>query len=349
MKRVSLALSLGLLLACGSDSNGSVGDRTDEESSPSTAPRDGGVKPRPDAGKPPAGGGTTSTPRPKPLDEDGNILCSSKTIPARIEAPDILIVLDKSLSMLAGRWGPSVQAVNDFAAKYQGVVSFGLSTFPGNAADPCSAGLLDVPLALNNADPISSFLASTFPTGVTPTAPALRAALEFLGDRTVQADTIPPTAYVVLVTDGAPTCPWTDTPDPTQSTINATQALADANIKTYGIGYNLDPAGKMLLDQVATIGGSERSYPVENPDELNAAFDAITKDVVKCEFELDEEPMDPSYVLISIDGQPVHLDPADGWVIEGKHVTLVGGSCDMLKDGQMHALRASVECTQVFL
>ncbi|MDB4975088.1 MAG: hypothetical protein JWN48_3429 [Myxococcaceae bacterium] len=301
--------------------------------------KDGGTKvsvPKKDA---------ATTPKPPASASDsGNDTCASKTIPARSSPPDILIVQDRSLSMLAGRWGPSVAAVEDLTSRYENTVQFGLSLFPGPGGG-CSVNTMpDQPLVINNAAPIKMTLDTSFPNGVTPTPQALKAALGFLGDHNQIGDTTVPPAYVVLVTDGEPDCPDGDFPNPVQGAVDATKALMDANIKTYAIGYQLDGAGKMLMDQVAAAGGTEHAFPVESPDDLNAAFAAITKDVVRCEFELDEVPADPAFVLVTIDGKTIKPDPADGWVIEGKKISLVGGSCNDLKDGSQHALNASVEC-----
>jgi hypothetical protein len=50
---------------------------------------------------------------------------------------------------------------------------------------------------------------------------------------------------------------------------------------------------------------------------------------------------------VQIDGKTVNLNAADGWVIDGKKVTLQGGSCSTLKDGTPHKLTAQVECSPV--
>jgi von Willebrand factor type A domain len=293
-------------------------------------------------------------------DGGADSFCSSKVIPAHANPPDILIVLDKSLSMLAGRWGPSVAAIGDLTTKYQAQVSFGLSIFP-HGDGLCDPGILDVPLALNNADAINAFMAMTVPNGVTPTGDTLNNALMELGDRNDTGDALVTPAYVVLVTDGEPDCPkgvditdldalaMVDLTSAGSDTVAAAAALKQANIKTYAIGYDLDGVGADLMSMVAAAGGTNDFFKVESPADLDAAFQAITKDVVRCEFDLDQPPDDPNYVLVTIDGKDVKLDSADGWVIDGTKVTLMGGSCNMLKDGSQHVLKASVECTPVQL
>jgi hypothetical protein len=87
----------------------------------------------------------------------------------------------------------------------------------------------------------------------------------------------------------------------------------------------------------------------ESADQVVATFRDITKDVVKCSFELAEVPADPKYVRVEIDKKTVPLNAADGWVVSGKTVTLQGGSCATLKDGKGHLLNAQVECTEIVL
>jgi hypothetical protein len=48
-----------------------------------------------------------------------------------------------------------------------------------------------------------------------------------------------------------------------------------------------------------------------------------------------------------LDGITVVLDSADGWVIDGKVVTLQGTSCNTLRDGREHHLESQVECVPV--
>lgn len=346
MTRATLAWSLGFLLACGESGVETSGLTV--SSSPATgAGADAGGRAKFDAGA-----SRSSTDKPlastAPSRRDaGDDVCSSKTIPARAAPPDILIVLDKSLSMAPTRWLPSVAAVTDLTKKFQSVVSFGLSVFPHGQVGLCDPGMVDVPLKTNNADAIADFVGSTVPFGITPTGQTLQSAREALGDRNAVGDNLVTPAYVVLVTDGEPDCPDPSMPDPMQGVIDATTALMQANIKTYAIGYNLDPIGAQLMTEVALAGGTDHSFKVESPDDLNAAFEQITKDVVRCQFELDQVPDDPHFVLVEIDGKTIKLDPADGWVLEGKKISLMGGSCEMLRDGNQHTLNASIECSPV--
>jgi Mg-chelatase subunit ChlD len=349
MQRILLSLCVALSVAsgCGSEdnpgghstsSNASEDDEGGGGTTTSSKKDAGAGANKKDAGKgsgnASGGGGPGET-------------CDSKTITADATPPDMLIVLDKSLSMALTRWTPSTAAVKDLTNKYQNVVSFGLEIFP--AGFMCEAGMLDVPVAINNADKIATAIDSAIPIGITPTAQSLRNALKFVGDRHQVGDATATPAYVVLVTDGEPNCQDDATPDPINNSIEACQALADANVPVYVIGYEIDAVGEGTMNAMAKAGGTDKYFPVENQADLEAAFDMITKDVVRCEFELSEEPQDPSYVRVTIDGKTVALDSADGWTIDGRKITLTGGSCGTLKDGAAHLLGAKVECAPVMV
>ena len=272
----------------------------------------------------------------------GSNVCSSRLIMASANIPDMLIVLDASLSMaIFDRWAPSTMAVEMLTTQYQDVLSLGLEIFPQGGNSGCMPGTLDVPFALNNADKINAVINQTQPLGATPTGDSLVNALMYVGDRTQLVDAPPVTpGYVLLVTDGEPDCPGADA-------VQAVTALSMANIKTYVVGYQIDGMGQDLMMQMAKAGNTDHFYAVESGADLQSAFADITSNLIRCEFDLSEAPADPTYVQVTIDGKVVGLDAADGWVIDGKKVTLQGGSCAMLKDGTPHNLRAEVECDPV--
>jgi uncharacterized protein YegL len=308
--------------------------------------------------------------------------CAVKTVNAYGLVPDMLIVLDRSLSMLQGlRWDPSKDAVKTITTDFEGLISFGLEYFPGGDATidniggllgagdfggllggaligggggvvPTACGgmeKIDVPLKLKNAAPIAASIDATFPNGFTPTGPALTVALKALGDRAQQLDVVVKPAYVLLVTDGDPRCGVNDDPGQQEAARAAVKALKAASIPVYVFGYQIDPAYRGLMNEFAMLGGTRQYFPVESSMQIVEAFRQITKDVINCTFSLDEVPPDPKRVRVQIDGASVPLNSADGWVIEGKNVTLQGGSCATLKDGKGHTLHAQIECTEVLL
>jgi uncharacterized protein YegL len=306
--------------------------------------------------------------------------CTTKVVDAYGLVPDMLIVLDRSLSMLQGlRWDPSKDAVKTITSEFEGLIAFGLEYFPGGDATigniggllgagdlggllggggttagglPLACGgmeKIDVPLMLKNAGPIAASIDATFPNGFTPTGPALTVALQALGARGQQLDQVVKPAYVLLVTDGDPRCGVADDPAQQEAARAAVKALKAANIPTYVFGYQIDGAYQGLMNELAMLGGTPRYFPVENGQQIIDAFRQITKDVINCTFSLDQVPPDLKKVRVTIDGVSIPLNTPDGWVIDGKNVTLQGKACASLKDGKGHTLTAQIECTDVIL
>jgi len=129
--------------------------------------------------------------------------------------------------------------------------------------------------------------------------------------------------------------------------VDAAAALAAAGIKVYVVGYEVGNAN--LMNNIAAAGGTAHYYDVKNEAELQAAFAEITKDVVRCDFDLltDQAMPDPDFIYVTIDGQQVKINQADGWVITGKHITLQGQGCSVLKDGALHTVNAELRCEPV--
>jgi uncharacterized protein YegL len=208
---------------------------------------------------------------------------------------------------------------------------------------------LDVPIMLKNAAPIAMSMDATMPNGFTPTGAALTTALKILGDRNQQLDATVKPGSVLLVTDGDPRCGLEVDTSQQDAARTAVKALKAAGIPTYVVGYQIDPNFAGLMNELAVLGGTKEFHGVENGDQIVAVFREITKDVIKCTFSLDAVPENPKKVRVQIDGVSVPLNAADGWVIDGKNVTLQGGSCNTLKDGKGHNLQAQVECTEIVL
>ena len=158
MRQLALALCSVAALACSSS------DKSIESDEPSTAdeadddrPANGGGKTGPDAGRStggtraPRGGGDDEAPIARGGDDDEDeSVCDAVTIQARPNAPEILIVLDRSGSMvgvgaqggaMVNRWEPSANAVKKLTSDLAGVASFGLMLFPAPGAPGMGGGI----------------------------------------------------------------------------------------------------------------------------------------------------------------------------------------------------------------
>jgi len=294
-----------------------------------------------------------STPR-----RDGAVeACEKFSVPARANAPDILIVLDRSGSMISGgRWQPSVNAIKKFTSALDGAVSFGLMLYPdptalfGQAAS-CAPGKLDVPFATNNAMKIASTLDWSGPgaTSQTPTAASLEAARAVVETPTC-ADCPTKEKYVVLVTDGQPNCGASGDRmgADVANTVAAIKAMTAVGVKTYVVGYDTktDPQLGQVMDQFAAAGGTDEHFGVENEATFVAELTKIAGQVISCEYELNEPVSDPTYVRVAIDTKSYGYQ--QDWTLEdGKRVILQGAACATLRDAKTHNLEITVECTPV--
>lgn len=307
---------------------------------------------------------------------DPNV-CEVVQLVADPQVPDMMIVLDRSGSMQeGGRWMPSVSAVRKITQQLQSRIRFGLALFPedtqmtissmssnGNwsisfgGGDTCAPGKVVVPIAEMNAGPIGMKLDMTFPNGGTPTSETLMKLLDTYAAMDASPDAKVHPKYVLLVTDGAPTCPNGNGGDPNQADIDlsyrAVEALTDQMVKTYVIGYDtMSPGNEMLaqvLDGLAQRGGTGdmTHRPVEDEASLTAALESIASTIATCSFALDKAPARADYVLVTLDGKQLNLDDANGWrMVDDKTVEIVGEACNTFKSGA-HLLNAQVQCMVV--
>jgi hypothetical protein len=278
------------------------------------------------------------------------------------------------------RWEPAVTAIDNLTSSLDSQVRFGLLEFPSPLDAPafCGSGQLVVGPDLKTSAAIATALSGDPTTkvgGATPTAAALALAKTSLAS-------LPGNSYVLLVTDGAPNCdlaldpstcactsdtvsdcrgqqvvdggvPPPHPPEPVlclddTATIAAVTDLANAGVQTFVVGY--DASGfQTTLDQMAAAGGSARTtyFPVSDGTELAQQFQAISKYVVSCQYELSAAPPDDRFVSVAVDNHRVAKDV--GWKLIGdRTVELIGDTCKLVSDGSgAHQVLIVRECRPV--
>jgi Mg-chelatase subunit ChlD len=257
------------------------------------------------------------------------------------------------------RWDPSVKAIETLTTQFDATVNFGLMTFPASS-NQCGPGDLQVDLGPGTASMIKSVLDKTQPGGGTPTGETLQAALKYFQDHpSGGADTVAPPRFVLLVTDGQPTCPNANgggggrggnqlTAD-LKFTTDALDALTAEGIKTFVIGYDaaLDATFASALTSFAQHGGTDNYYAVQNEDSLSMAFQSISRKVVTCDFVFKTPITDPRLVHVTLDGNTLRPDDPSGWTLAGDVVTVQGDSCAALQTGAGHRVEIVLECEPV--
>jgi hypothetical protein len=271
----------------------------------------------------------------------------------------VLLLQDRSTSMrgiVSGgtttRWQNVSTAVQQVITATQANVAWGLKFFPNLQTCQISTGP-DIAPMLSNATPIVSKLsaivgdnAGTGLTSGTPTRKVLDDAVAYL--KTLKAGT----KYIVLATDGQPTC-FNDDPntDDYPAATAAGNAVAAAGIKMGVIGIAFKPVAAgatpdpklQFLNAMADIGGMPRMdptdpqthyYPAESTAQLVSAFSAITAQVISCSFKLPKVPPDANNVLVKVNGVKISPDAVNGWEYapDMLSVDLHGSSCDIVKN-----------------
>lgn len=197
-------------------------------------------------------------------------LCAAAPAAHAAACPTVHFVVDRSASM-ASKWIFAKDAINRVAQQQGSTLPLGLSLFPSSGCDTEVA----VRPALATQAAISAALDARTPKGSTATATAIRttAQLPELTDPNRGH-------YLVLITDGAPSCGTTDTVDTTLQELTSARQQS-APVFTFVVGLMLfNPDHAATLSRLADAGGRaaatpQRSYRAESPAELDAALEAI--------------------------------------------------------------------------
>jgi hypothetical protein len=266
---------------------------------------------------------------------------------------ELLLVLDRSGSMgdtLAGRrpmvgdvtkWDTTTPALDEIITKTESQILWGLKMFPvGNDATCASADGVEAPLKLNNAATVISMYKTAGPLGDgTPTAEAIKRAVVYM-----KANPSQNTRYLLLATDGEPTC-MDGIDGDLRDDAAAVQAIKDAaaaGLHTFVVGIATQPSAATVLDNMATAGLEPRAtaphyYLAANKQDLINAFGIITGKVADCTFPLTSKPPSPQDVAVKIGTERVAQDTThmNGWDYSAGNTSIVvyGATCERVKAG----------------
>jgi hypothetical protein len=274
--------------------------------------------------------------------------------------PDLLIVQDRSGSMgmdasggngTPSKWTAVTTAIEQVVGQVS-TVEWGLMFFgPDGFGSGCTVSSTpQVPCGMNTSAAITSAIMATSPTTSTPTAEAMQAATQYF-----QANTDGNTHYILLATDGMPSCSGAND---VQNAENAVTAAAMAGIKTVVVGIGNDPQGDAALTVMANNGGmpdttgSTPYYQVNTTTDLVNALNTITGQLVSCTYPLQMAPANPNYVEIDDNnGVKIPRDPThmNGWDYGAGDlsITFYGPACDNLQKGVTTSISAIFGCPPV--
>jgi hypothetical protein len=302
--------------------------------------------------------------------------CGAVTQSAKMLPPDILIVQDRSLSMLndqndmgctggtptngncgmMSKWYQVTTAINDVVMTTDTTVNWGLLYF---GAEPTMCGQTmtpAVPVATMNATAISqAFVGQPSLTGMagTPTTFALKTAVTYM-----KSLTDPNPKYLLVATDGQPNCAGGNLN--ADDSAASEQAVADAltaGFPTFVVGIG-NTGGTTVLNAMAKNGGEavpgapggNSFYQVNNTADLEKALNAILGSVATCVFNVGAPPNSQTTAgSISVfgDGNPISHDATNGWEFSNTamtQITLFGSICDQVTSGAVKDVTVTFEC-----
>jgi hypothetical protein len=314
-------------------------------------------------------GGSTGTDAGVSLDSN----CGTKTQSAKMIPPDIMIVMDRSLSMTNdvndrpctggtgtngncganSKWEIVVPVINQVVAGTDAKVNWGMF-YLGDEPAMCGVATAPVvPIAAMNASAVTTSLTSnTFNGQVgTPTQRAIRGAVSYLTSLTDQNP-----KYLLLATDGQPNCATANSLN-TDDTAGTQSAVADAlaaNIPTFVVGIGNTNAAASL-NQLAIaggrpqMGGTSSYYQVNDATALATALGTIVGQAASCTFNIGPPPDGTTVKGLGVfgDGAPISMDPTNGWSFTDTTKTSIilnGPICDQVLSGAVHDVTVAFVC-----
>jgi hypothetical protein len=293
--------------------------------------------------------------------------CGAQQMAATAVKPNLLIVLDRSCSMLeyAGgntKWKLAVVALDTAIANTKNKLRFGLILFPDMTAPECGQTGIPVPVGDQGAGAISALLdrslytqntADWYPGDpcMTPidAAMALAATDPSLGDSTRQSS-------ILLVTDGQQTCGPVQTANAalmnTVTTLNKTK-----HVSTYVLGFG-DAVDPTTLTELAVAGGKPNAgsvpyYSAQNAAGLATALGAIAaRASLSCSLALDNVPPNATklYVFANKQNQVTRdATHSNGWDYDSptNRIVFYGAACNAIQNGSVTRIDVVFGCPQL--
>lgn len=278
--------------------------------------------------------------------------CPRVAFMAKPTTPSILLVIDRSGSMLENfgnpatqKWGAVksalVDAANGVVTQLESKAYFGSLIYDTNPNDnSVCPRLTAVSRALNNAAALRTAL-NTNPADrtSTPTAKSIRAA-------TASFAAVPPPAgsppIIVVATDGAPV-KCGDENDPNKNAqayvIEAVTAAYAAGIKVIPLSVASGSQTEAHLQQVANVGAGVQAgqpnaklYKGNSPAELKTAFDQIIGGAVSCDLTVNASVTQEQAAAAEIKLNGRALTFGTDWILVGdRTIRIQGAACDMMK------------------
>jgi hypothetical protein len=293
---------------------------------------------------------------------------------------DLLLVLDRSASMedpigasgTPSKWSVVIPTLKNVITATDSSVLWGMKSFPEGTGSACIAGSvtknIDVPIASMNAKAVTDAITATTDAGNgTPTGDAINAAVTYLQS----LGTDPNPKYIVLATDGQPSCAAIPSSESTSSAkpyaVTAVMNAKTAGFPTFVIGIATSSSDATTLNMMADAGGevpagatnplAPHYYLASDMTTLSAALNSITGQISSCLFPLATPPPVPNDptklgVYLGPDLNKIPNDPKmlDGWAYTDANDTAVevfGSWCTMIQTAGAGAVQIKYGCANI--
>lgn len=198
---------------------------------------------------------------------------AGETVPedSMCETPDVLLLLDRSGSMLDDqKWEQATAAVSEVFTDYFGTLRFGMMTFPTSGSCGVAEGELAITVGEAQSANLQEIYDRSTPTdgALTPLSEAIR-----IGHLELESVQVPQRrGYLILLTDGIETC----APEALEDTapVAATREAANAGFNTYVIGFG-SLVRRSTLREMARVGGTEQERVVNDQSQLVSTLSEI--------------------------------------------------------------------------
>jgi hypothetical protein len=303
------------------------------------------------------------------IDAGGEEKCGEHRFDLERKPAELLLVLDRSASMKDApdgasdktpKWDLVVPAVNQVIQATDATISWGLKVFPEGDGDECVAtgvtNRIDVELTAMNAAKVTGAISMTMPEGNgTPTGDAIAQGFKYLQSLT---DANP--KYMLLATDGEPSCPKpSDSARP--HAVQSISMAAAAGVHTFVLGVaTTKKSATSILNDMAIAGLEPRDddpnplasrfYLANSRDQLVTALQLITGQISGCTFSWDEPPPVPENIAVKVGGVKAPHDPKDGWEYSSSDHTGVevrGSWCEKIKTTASNRVEIVFGCPNI--
>ncbi|MCA9608589.1 MAG: VWA domain-containing protein, partial [Myxococcales bacterium] len=278
-------------------------------------------------------------------------------------AQDIVFVIDRSGSMALdfngdsprpgeSRWAILEVSLGAALEAFDGSIGVGAKFFPTQTIrateGPCDVFPgLDVAIGPGRVPGILTQFSRFDPFGGTPVGPATREALDALLARADENRA----QFIVMATDGAPTC-GEDAVGDIVSVVS--EAHEVHGIDVYVLGIASPGPEHDLLDRLAVSGGRprpstepQRFYDARDPALLESLLSDIARDLAQCIFAVPVPPGPDDVVEVLVGRETIPRDESreDGWdwtSVRRTQLSLFGAACERAIEAG--SVRANILC-----